>query len=472
MDGTLTMVSDRIRGINNLCLLSNLALVALVYWGWLQLYDGRIPLTDPQVKDYVLFLELLLLGLVLGFGSRRVRRDTLNPDWVRANNDALRQVAWALFSVFVAVTAFRLIVISRLFIFSFVPLLYATLLFGNRHLPGFIARRLFNGAREERIVLVGSPRNAMELRKWLDSKKLLGFRTLGIISDESAEYLDKDIPLLGGMEDLDRQLQDLGITQVILVEMPQRREVLRRCVEICEKKALRLLVVSDLEEQFRHSVRLFEDGGRRFVCLREEPLEDPLNRVLKRGLDLAVSLPVTLFVLPPVTLLVWILHRLQSPGPVLYSQMRAGIQNQPFRIIKFRTMHCLNSSESRQAAEHDERVFPAGRWLRKFSIDELPQFFNVLTGEMSVVGPRPHLSQHNDQFEKALLNFRLRATVKPGITGLAQIRGHRGEIKQDKDIADRVEADIHYLENWTLPLDCLIIFRTLGQVFIPPPSAY
>src|SRR5579863_6096101 len=163
---------------------------------------------------------------------------------------------------------------------------------------------------------------------------------------------------------------------------------------------------------------------------------------------------------------------MQSPGPVLFVQPRVGAQNREFKIMKFRTMHPSLNDEAKQATRQDQRAYPAGRWLRKFSVDELPQFFNVLTGEMSVVGPRPHLSRHNEVFARALNNFHVRANVKPGITGLAQIRGYRGEIKENSDIIERVNADIDYLEHWSFGLDCYIILQTIKQVILPPERAY
>jgi lipopolysaccharide/colanic/teichoic acid biosynthesis glycosyltransferase len=214
-----------------------------------------------------------------------------------------------------------------------------------------------------------------------------------------------------------------------------------------------------------------EDDGHHFIALRKEPLENPLNRMAKRTLDIAVSLPVILFILPPITLAVWIVQRLHSPGPVFFRQMRAGIQNNQFLIWKFRTMH-LNDQPARQATVNDARIYPGGDLMRRLSIDELPQFLNVLGGTMSVTGPRPHLIEHNEQFAREIASYPIRTVVKPGITGLAQIRGFRGEARTSNDIALRLESDISYLENWRLTLDLIIIMRTAWQMFFPPPTAY
>jgi lipopolysaccharide/colanic/teichoic acid biosynthesis glycosyltransferase len=134
-------------------------------------------------------------------------------------------------------------------------------------------------------------------------------------------------------------------------------------------------------------------------------------------------------------------------------------------------MYMAKHDQAKQATDGDSRIYPAGRWLRKFSIDELPQFVNVLLGDMSVVGPRPHLLKHDEQFAQAMANYSVRGIVKPGITGLAQVRGFRGEIKSPSDVINRVESDIQYLENWSFWMDCWIILRTIGQVVFPPRTA-
>jgi lipopolysaccharide/colanic/teichoic acid biosynthesis glycosyltransferase len=216
----------------------------------------------------------------------------------------------------------------------------------------------------------------------------------------------------------------------------------------------------------------FEDGGFRFIGLREEPLENPLNRFLKRAIDIIIALPVMLVIFPVLAGIVFITQRLQSRGPLFHVQNRAGMQNRQFKIYKFRTMHSHNGELSRQASETDERVYPIGKWFRKLSVDEVPQFWNVLRGDMSIVGPRPHLIEHNQQFSKFMANYHVRTFVKPGITGLAQVRGFRGEARNNVDIENRVACDIEYLENWNLSLECGIILRTFAQLIRPPRSAY
>jgi len=267
-------------------------------------------------------------------------------------------------------------------------------------------------------------------------------------------------------------VRERGITQVILLEFPLFTEVNRNIIRVCDQLGARLLIVSDLEEKLRHPVTHFEDDGFRFIGLREEPLENPLNRFFKRAIDVLIALPVVVLIFPILAVIVWLAQRLQSPGPLFHVQTRAGMQNRQFTILKFRTMHPHNTDVARQAHDGDARIYPLGKWFRKLSIDEVPQFWNVIKGDMSIVGPRPHLIEHNNQFSQLMANYHVRTFVKPGITGLAQVRGYRGEARNDSDIKHRVECDIEYLENWNLSLECGIILRTCAQLIVPPRTAY
>jgi putative colanic acid biosynthesis UDP-glucose lipid carrier transferase len=271
---------------------------------------------------------------------------------------------------------------------------------------------------------------------------------------------------------LEKVIHERGITQVILLEFPMLTPANQAVIRICDQLGVRLFILSDLEERLKHSVTFFEDGGYRFLGLREEPLENPLNRFLKRAIDLTISIPVMLVVFPVVALIVYVAQRIQSPGPLFHVQQRAGMQNRAFQIYKFRTMRPDHNEVAVQARAEDKRVYPMGKWFRKLSLDEIPQFWNVLLGDMSIVGPRPHLIEHNNQFARLMENYHVRAFVKPGITGLAQVRGFRGEARDNSDIENRVSCDIEYLENWNISLECGIIIRTFFQLLAPPRSAY
>jgi exopolysaccharide biosynthesis polyprenyl glycosylphosphotransferase len=362
--------------------------------------------------------------------------------------------------------------ISRVFIFTFLPLLYVVLLTANYRLPTWLARRLFQGWRADKTLLVGSSKSLASLKPWANAKREMGLRTVGVLCDDKVGSHIEGYQVLGGLKDLRVVLRDHDVTQVILAELPTQGDQLGELAEQCDAAGARFLVVANFEERFRHSITMLTDEGIRFIGMRREPLENPFNRILKRLLDLVVALPVVVLVLPLITLVVWFFQRLQSPGPVFYHQDRAGFHDLPFKIVKYRTMHTNNADVARQASVDDDRIYPAGRFFRRFSLDEFPQFINVLKGQMSVVGPRPHLPQHNEAFAKIMGNYRVRTLVQPGITGLAQVRGFRGETKDEASLIARVESDIFYVENWSFTMDLLIIFRTAWQMVFPPKTAY
>jgi lipopolysaccharide/colanic/teichoic acid biosynthesis glycosyltransferase len=192
----------------------------------------------------------------------------------------------------------------------------------------------------------------------------------------------------------------------------------------------------------------------------------------KRVFDIVVSLAVITTVLLPLMVVVACIHRRYARGPLFFRQDRLGENGKVFEVIKFRTMKVNNDCEDRQASSADPRIFRGGGRLRKLSIDEFPQFLNVLRGDMSVVGPRPHLEIHERRFEQFYERYGMRRFVKPGVTGLAQIRGYRGEVKNPKDIRGRGRYDLIYVRNWSLALDFKIVLLTAMQVVRPHDNAY
>ena len=208
------------------------------------------------------------------------------------------------------------------------------------------------------------------------------------------------------------------------------------------------------------------------LSLRNIPLEDSLNTVIKRSFDILFSSLIIIFILSWLTPLIAILIKMESKGPVFFKQSRNGFNYKEFDCYKFRSMTPNPDAHLYQAIRGDNRVTKIGKFIRKTSIDELPQFFNVLFGDMSVVGPRPHMVSHTNIYAKRIDKFMVRHFVKPGITGLAQISGFRGEIESDQDIIGRVKYDIFYIENWSLLLDLKIITRTFINAVNGEEKAY
>ena len=464
------MVTQRTEGLYRLFVLCQILIVALLFWFgvWIMVTFYSPAVENLTWRRYSIYCGVLVLGMTLEALSRS--KNTLwRDELLRPHRLSLRQTIASVGLLVIYLVATKDAFISRVFFFNFIPWLYVALLFSHHYLPELLARGVFR--REEKTVLVGPPEKADHLRDWLHRKSQIGLRAIGIVCDNGAEPAGSSIPLLGTSNQLEAVIRDNEVSQVILLEFPLT-EANQNAIRICDQLGVRLFILSDLEERLRHSVTHFEDGGFRFIGLREEPLENPLNRFCKRAIDLAISIPVMLLVFPILTVLVWLAQRMQSPGPLFHVQHRAGMQNRQFEIYKFRTMRPDHDEVARQAQHGDDRVYPIGKWFRKLSIDEVPQFWNVLKGDMSIVGPRPHLIEHNHQFSRFMENYHVRTFVKPGITGLAQVRGFRGEARNPSDIENRITCDIEYLENWNLSLECDIILRTLAQLMFPPRSAY
>jgi putative colanic acid biosynthesis UDP-glucose lipid carrier transferase len=250
-------------------------------------------------------------------------------------------------------------------------------------------------------------------------------------------------------------------------------ERLRNIFKICQRQGVRILVYSYWEDLLNYPLAPVSEGDTTFFTLGEEPLENPVNRFVKRTFDILFSLPVCILILP---ILWWVRlkQKKESPGPLFFRQLRAGKDGKPFQVLKIRTMHVRenDAADDRQAKVGDERVYKFGEWLRKTSLDELPQFINVLRGEMSVVGPRPHMLAHDSKFAELVEMYRSRFFVKPGITGLAQVNGFRGEIQDLEVLEKRIRYDIEYITHWSLWLDIVIVVKTAITVIKPQKSAY
>ncbi len=445
-----------------LCALATFNFFTSIIWG--------------QVIRYPLYIFAITAGLFFESMRRDQGGVALSPfeeGFARQHQLSIRQTIYAMGALFIYLVVTKDGTISRIFLGVCLPIFYLTFLLSNRYLSRRLAEYLFSGVRKGRVLLIGPLAKAMGLRAWLKNKEIFGIESVGIIYDQPEETpAQSPFQYLGSIANAEKVIRELNVTQVILLELPEVADLYSTLISTLERNGVRLIILNNLEEKLHHPVWYFEDDRYHFVALRQEPLENPLNRISKRALDIVLSLPVVLLVLPPVALLVWIIQKVNSPGPLLLRQMRAGIQNNQFVILKFRTMHVHDPSDTRQATKDDVRIYRGGQVLRRLSIDELPQFWNVLRGDMSLVGPRPHLIEHNAEFAKVIANFPIRMAVKPGITGLAQVRGFRGEVRTIEAISHRLESDLEYLENWRLSLDLIIIARTALQMLVPPKTAY
>ena len=264
-----------------------------------------------------------------------------------------------------------------------------------------------------------------------------------------------------------------GVKDLYVSVPPERMSKIHTLVAEADKQCLRLKFIPDIAGSLSTPYTISYMGGEfPVITLRNEPLEKMGNRFKKRLFDIVFSGLVIVFILSWLYPIIALLIKLQSPGPVLFKQLRSGRNDEPFWCLKFRSMKVNKDSDKKQATKDDDRITSIGKFLRKSSLDELPQFFNVFFGSMSVVGPRPHMLSHTEEYKAIISQFMVRHFMKPGITGWAQVNGFRGETKEDGAMEKRVRHDIWYLENWTGMLDVKIIFMTVINMFTGEDNAY
>ncbi|MDB6171080.1 MAG: Exopolysaccharide biosynthesis polyprenyl glycosylphosphotransferase [Chthoniobacteraceae bacterium] len=466
------MINQRAKGLNLVHICAQALLAFVLFWALAFFQFGLLrPSGIPHYHHYLTYSLLIGGALMLQVVYASLYDfDILRLDLFQISKLTCRQTLMVAGPFFFYLVAAQDTYISRGFLFSYFSLLPFLFFFSNRYMAPFLAQMCFGGRRLQRTVLCGHPEDLLRLDAWLERKQSFGMQVLGFIP-LSEGTVAASLPILGSLDQIEELSSRLRVNQIILTrELPASQ--LEPLISRCEGAGTRLFFAHGLEEKLGRPIRFFRDDGLYFVSLRHEPLESPFNRVIKRAIDMSVALPIIILVLPWLNLGVWIVHRFQSPGPLFFRQKRIGLHNEEFSIFKYRTMHVGHGREADQATAHDSRVFTLGRWMRKMSIDEMPQFLNVFRGEMSIVGPRPHLFEHEVSFAKMTEFYRIRGLIKPGITGLAQVRGFRGETRTQHHVHQRLQADLYYLENWSPLLDWLIIFRTVWQMIRPPKSAY
>lgn len=433
---------------------------------WMRLAPGF----NRNLYFLAVFIGMLLAARVyLGWADRLARLGWLDALYVTA-----QQVARLALVLFGTAFVIKDTNVSRVFLGSYLALVGVVLVFANRYLPRVIAKFVFK-SHSIPTIIVGTPAATPGFELWLAEQAKIGVDVLGCVTKRN-EPKSSGVRFLGFVGEIARVLEEHPASQIVLPLFYLDAADTKHVMAVAHEAGCRVRLVENFNEGLERPLIVEStNSGLGVISENNEPLENPLNRGIKRAFDVAVALPVVLFVLPPLTLLVAIVQKIQAPGPVFFRQLRYGEGQRTFLILKFRTMYVASqsaASEKVQATKGDARIYPFGRLLRKTSMDEFPQFLNVLFGEMSVAGPRPHLTQHDDEFARLVSDYRMRFFVKPGITGLAQCNGYRGEITHVGLLLKRVQHDIAYVRSWTPILDILIVLRTARQVLFPPKSAY
>jgi Undecaprenyl-phosphate glucose phosphotransferase len=329
-----------------------------------------------------------------------------------------------------------------------------------------------SGYNYSRVVILGGGEVAEQLNNYFNSDDILGVRLEGVFSNSNISFEINESIKSGKLSSFEEFALENNIDEVFYTLPLTNTNEIKELIDFCDKFMIRFKLVPDFRGFIfkRVNIDFFEDVP--VITLREEPLRDFVNRFAKRTFDIIFSSFVIIFILSWLYPLIAILIKLSSRGPVLFKQERSGLNNEIFLCYKFRSMRLSNDSDIKQASKGDSRITRIGKFLRKSSIDEFPQFINVLIGDMSIVGPRPHMLLHTEEYSSLIKKYMVRQLVKPGITGIAQVRGYRGETKEIEDMEGRVRLDVWYIENWSLPLDINIVFLTIWNVFKGDEKAY
>lgn len=340
-------------------------------------------------------------------------------------------------------------------------------------LHGYLKRLRRKGRNLRYCVIVGSSSNCIELYNELSGDISMGCEVVGYFDHKpSSRYPDK-CPYLGEPETVTEWLKDHRHVQYLFCSLPSvERDIIVPIIKYCENSLVHFYSLPNLHNYLHNRVYLGMVGPVPYLSLIKNPLSEMDNIVIKRTFDIVFSLLFLCTLFPIVLIIVTIITKITMPGPVFFKQKRNGLNDKEFYCYKFRSMKVNAQADTLQATKDDPRKTKWGNIMRKTSIDELPQFINVLKGDMSVVGPRPHMVKHTEEYSKLIDKYMIRHYVKPGITGWSQVTGFRGETKELKDMEGRIKGDIYYIEHWSFWLDMYIIYKTVANVFQGEKNAY
>jgi putative colanic acid biosynthesis UDP-glucose lipid carrier transferase len=361
--------------------------------------------------------------------------------------------------------------LSRLFIISVISSFAISLLI-NRFLHLALQHVFLNKDHIVRkIMIIGYNDRAKKLATYLEQEPVKT-EIVGFCEEEGKVHELSHYPIISGLDNIIETSKKHKVTEIFSTISPEQQSGIYSLINEADQACIRFRIIPDLNQFIRKPVHIDYLNDMPVLSLRKEPLDDVGNRIKKRMYDIILSTLVIVLILswlvPLISLLIW----LESRGPVFFVQQRSGKNGQTFNCIKFRSMRVNRESNEMQATKNDSRITRMGRFMRKTNIDELPQFFNVLMSDMSIVGPRPHMLKHTDDYSKLIKQYMIRHFLKPGITGWAQINGYRGETRTVKDMNDRVQYDLWYLENWSLWLDTRIVFMTAFNMAKGEKNAY
>ena len=455
------MIKSRQRFLNGINLLSDILLIMASYfisaWFWLTALQNQTSNMAAANSGYlnIWFVALLyavsmvlLLAIFRVYQSSRVRsvRESIGAIW-RADLIGILAVGALLF-------VFRLEEFSRGVLVVFFFANGITLSVKRLLLNAILTRMRRKGYNQKHVVVVGRGSIARQYVRDVQAMSGYGFSIFGYYSDATGE--DMQVSYQGNMEELEKRLEGSAIDEVVIALEPDEAHLVIPTIATCEKSGTKVSVIPFFSKIIPANPVIEIVGETKLINLHGNPLENTGNAVIKRCFDITSS-AVLLLLSSPLMLIAAIGTRLSSPGPIFFRQERTGRNKELFVMYKFRSMRVNAEENSGWTTDADSRKTWFGSLLRKCSVDELPQLFNVLKGDMSLIGPRPEIPFFVEQFKESIPLYMVKHQVRPGITGWAQVNGYRG----DTSIKKRIEHDIWYIENWSIALDMQILFMTM-----------
>lgn len=360
------------------------------------------------------------------------------------------------------------------FAFVYGASVYVILMFAR-----FFERKLLKHVRQlgrntRSVIMIGNDPALISLYDNMIGDPTTGYRVKGYYSDKIIPNSPQSLKHLGDINTLHYNMEnnhDPSIDDAFCSLSHDENDEIARIMKFCDANLVRFYYIPRMFGNYRLSLKPEMMGDTLTYTNHLEPLSITTNKLTKRLFDVTVSI-ISCICMIPIIPIIAIIIKIQSPGPIFFKQERTGFAGKTFFCYKFRSMHVNKDADLEQATENDPRKFAFGNFMRKTNIDELPQFWNVLRGDMSIVGPRPHMLHHTEIYSELIDKYMVRHFCKPGITGWAQVTGFRGETKELWQMEERVEKDIWYIEHWTFMLDIKIIYKTIKSVIIPDKHAY
>ncbi len=414
-------------------------------------------------ENAVLVLISNLVWLLLSIGSdtyKFIRTEGIEKVFNRFS----RQILYHLVLLVTIVYVLKYADISRLRLLYFYILFCSEVFIFRIVLLTILKNLRLKGYNYRNVIIAGAEKEGRSVYNFLSRDLVYGYRLLGYFDDDPKNK--KTFEHLGGLDEIKNYIEKNNVHELYWTIQEFDTEKLNELVNFCENNLVRIKFVPNFTKFIsKRNVHIEFYDFIPVISLRKEPLQHTANRIVKRSFDFIFSLCVILLIFPWLFPILIAMVKFSSRGPVFFKQKRSGENNKTFICWKFRSMKMNSKSDEEQASKCDPRITKTGKFFRKSNLDELPQFFNVLMGQMSIVGPRPHMLRHTEEYSAQIKNYLARHFVRPGITGWAQVNGYRGETKELEQMEKRVEFDIWYIENWSLFLDLKIIVKTGLNMF-------